>query len=166
MSVRQLRVVVTADDYDEALRFYRDVLGLPELGAFSGEHGRVSILDAGRATLELSDPAHADYIDEVEVGARVAAHLSLGKQEAEFIHYHHENFDGTGYPMGLAGAAIPQGARILAVAEAYDCMVSSERRQGRLSPTAALRELEVMQGSQFDPHVVAAFKNVMLKRSA
>ena len=77
MSVRQLRVVVTADDYDEALRFYRDVLGLTELGAFSGEHGRVSILDAGRATLELSDPAHADYIDEVEVGSRVAGHLRI-----------------------------------------------------------------------------------------
>ncbi len=77
MSVRQLRVVVTADDYEEALRFYRDVLGLPELGAFSGEHGHVSILDAGRATLELSDPAHADYIDEVEVGKRVAGHIRI-----------------------------------------------------------------------------------------
>jgi len=70
-------VVVTADDYDAALRFYRDVLGLPELGAFSGEHGRVSILDAGRATLELSDPAHADYIDEVEVGSRVAGPIRI-----------------------------------------------------------------------------------------
>jgi predicted enzyme related to lactoylglutathione lyase len=77
MSVRQLRVVVTAEDYDEALRFYRDVLGLPELGAFSGEHGDVTILDAGRATLELSDPAHADFIDEVEVGARVAGHIRI-----------------------------------------------------------------------------------------
>ena len=77
MSVLQLRVVVTADDYDAALRFYRDVLGLAELGAFSGEHGRVTILDAGRATLELSDPAHAEYIDEVEVGSRVAGHIRV-----------------------------------------------------------------------------------------
>ncbi|HEY7344993.1 MAG TPA: VOC family protein [Gaiella sp.] len=77
MSVRQLRVVVTADDYDDALRFYRDVLGLGELGAFSGEHGRVTILDAGRATLEVSDPAHAEYIDEVEVGSRVAGHIRI-----------------------------------------------------------------------------------------
>ncbi len=77
MSARQLRVVVTADDYDDALRFYRDVLGLGELGAFSGEHGRVTILDAGRATLELSDPAHAEYIDEVEVGSRVAGHIRI-----------------------------------------------------------------------------------------
>lgn len=77
MSVRQLRVVVTAGDYDEALRFYRDVLGLPELGAFSGEHGHVTILDAGRATLELTDAAHAAYIDDVEVGARVAGHIRV-----------------------------------------------------------------------------------------
>lgn len=117
-------------------------------------------------TERLSDEDLVSLRRHPEVGARVAAHLSLGKQEAEFIHFHHENFDGTGYPMGLAGAAIPQGARILAVAEAYDCMVSSERRQGRLSPGAALLELEQSQGRQFDPHVVAAFKNVMLKRSA
>lgn len=77
MSVHQLRVVVTADDYDEALRFYREVLGLPELGAFSGEHGHVTILDAGRATLELTDPAHAEYIDAVEVGRRVAGHVRI-----------------------------------------------------------------------------------------
>lgn len=101
-----------------------------------------------------------------EVGARVAAHLSLGKQESEFIYYHHENFDGTGYPCGLAGQAIPQGARILAVAEAFDCMVSSPRRDGRLTTPEALQELERVQGQQFDPHVVAAVKAVLKKKSA
>ena len=75
--MHQLRVVVTADDFEDALRFYRDALGLPELGAFSGEHGHVTILDAGRATLELTDPAHAEYIDEVEVGRRVAGHIRI-----------------------------------------------------------------------------------------
>jgi lactoylglutathione lyase len=80
VSVLQLRVVVTAEDYDEALRFYRDELGLAELGAFTGEHGAVTILDAGRATLELTDPAHAVYIDEVEVGTRVAGHIRVAFQ--------------------------------------------------------------------------------------
>ena len=117
-------------------------------------------------TEQLSDSDIASLRRHPEVGARVAGHLSLGKQEAEFIHHHHENFDGTGYPMGLAGQAIPQGARILAVAEAYDCMVSSERRQGKLTPTAAMAELEAAQGQQFDPSVVAAFKTVLLKRCA
>jgi lactoylglutathione lyase len=70
--VTELRLVVTVPDYEAALHFYRDVLGLPERGAFSSPGGRVSILDAGRATLELADAPHAAYVDEVEVGHRVA----------------------------------------------------------------------------------------------
>lgn len=77
MTVRQMRLVVTADDYDAAIAFYRDVLGLEERGAFAAEGGRVTILDAGRATLELTDPAHAAYIDRVEVGERVAGHIRV-----------------------------------------------------------------------------------------
>jgi lactoylglutathione lyase len=76
VSVRELRVCVTAEDYEEALRFYRDVLGLKEVAAFSGR-GRVTILEAGRATLELLEPEHAEFVDEVEVGRRVAGHVRL-----------------------------------------------------------------------------------------
>lgn len=83
MTVRQMRLVVTAVDYDEALRFYRDVLGLPELAAFTAEGGHVTILDTGRATLELTDPAHADYIDRVEVGDRVAGHIRVAFQVSD-----------------------------------------------------------------------------------
>jgi len=75
--VRELRLVVTADDYDEALRFYRDVLGLEQRAAFASDGGRVTILEAGRATLEITDPPHAAYIDEVEVGRRVAGHVRV-----------------------------------------------------------------------------------------
>jgi catechol 2,3-dioxygenase-like lactoylglutathione lyase family enzyme len=75
--VRELRLVVTAPDYDEALRFYRDVLGLHERAAFASEGGRVTILEAGRATLELTNQAHAELIDEVEVGRRVAGHIRV-----------------------------------------------------------------------------------------
>jgi predicted enzyme related to lactoylglutathione lyase len=78
--VRELRLVVTAADYDEALRFYRDVLGLPEQAAFTSPGGRVTILEAGRATLEIADPPHAEYIDEVEVGERVAGHVRVAFQ--------------------------------------------------------------------------------------
>ena len=80
MTVRQMRLVVTAEDYEEALRFYRDVLGLPELAAFTAEGGHVTILDAGRATLEITDPRHAEYIDRVEVGQRVAGHVRVAFQ--------------------------------------------------------------------------------------
>ncbi|MEU5347972.1 MULTISPECIES: VOC family protein [unclassified Streptomyces] len=76
-AVRGLRLVVTAADYDAALHFYRDALGLTELGAFASPGGRVTILDAGRATLELTDPNHAAFIDDVEVGRRVAGHIRV-----------------------------------------------------------------------------------------
>ena len=78
--VLELRLVVTAPDYDEALRFYRDVLGLPEVAAFDDGAGRVAILDAGRATLELSDVPHAEHIDRLEVGRRVAGQIRVAFQ--------------------------------------------------------------------------------------
>ncbi len=78
--VLELRLVVTAPDYDEALRFYRDILGLPELGAFDDGAGRVAILGAGRATLELSDVPHAEHIDRLEVGRRVAGQIRVAFQ--------------------------------------------------------------------------------------
>ena len=75
--VRELRLVVTAEDYDDALRFYRDVLGLEERESYSSPDGRVTILEAGRATLELADPNQAEFIDRVEVGHRVAGHIRV-----------------------------------------------------------------------------------------
>ena len=73
-----MRLVVEAEDFDEALRFYRDVLGMPEEEAFEGEAGaRVAILDAGRATLEIANPAQKRMIDEVEVGRQVAPKLRV-----------------------------------------------------------------------------------------
>jgi lactoylglutathione lyase len=73
----EMRLVVTTDDYVGALRFYRDALGLREIGAFDDGGGHVAILDAGRATLELSDVPHAEHIDRLEVGRRVAGHLRV-----------------------------------------------------------------------------------------
>jgi predicted enzyme related to lactoylglutathione lyase len=76
--VRQLRLVVHAEDYDGALRFFRDVLGMPEQEAYSGDGGaEVAILDAGRATLEIANSAQADMIDDVEVGSRVAGRFRV-----------------------------------------------------------------------------------------
>lgn len=77
-SVRQLRLVVEADDYDAAVHFYRDVLGLREELAVEGPDGaHVTILAAGRATLELANAAQKRYIDQVEVGRAVAPRLRV-----------------------------------------------------------------------------------------
>ena len=79
-----MRLVVEADDYDAAVRFYRDVLGLPEEAAFEGEgDARVTILDAGRATLEIANPAQKRMIDEVEVGRQVAPKMRLAFEVAD-----------------------------------------------------------------------------------
>jgi len=75
--VRELRLVVTAEDYDAALVFYRDVLGLDERAAYNSPDGKVTILEAGRATLELADTNQAEFIDRVEVGRRVAGHIRV-----------------------------------------------------------------------------------------
>ena len=66
--VRELRLALTSDDYDGALRFYRDVLGLPVVSSWERDTGRGAIVDAGRATLELLSPKQAEQIDEIEVG--------------------------------------------------------------------------------------------------
>ncbi len=76
--VKQLRLVVRTEDFDQAVAFYRDVLGLTESEVVEGEgDGRVAILDAGRATLELSDPAQAHMIDAIEAGGRPSAPLRV-----------------------------------------------------------------------------------------
>lgn len=76
-TVKELRLVVTVDNYDEAVAFYRDTLGLDELADFSSENGRVVLLEAGRATMEIVNADQAEYIDDVEVGRRVAGHIRV-----------------------------------------------------------------------------------------
>jgi lactoylglutathione lyase len=71
MPVKELRLALTVEDYEQALAFYRDTLGLPTIEAWS-EQGHVTLLDAGRATIELLDAQHAASVDSLEVGRRVA----------------------------------------------------------------------------------------------
>jgi predicted enzyme related to lactoylglutathione lyase len=81
--VLQMRLVVEAPDYDQAVAFYRDVLGCREQEAFESREGaKVTILDAGRATLELSNPAQVAMIDDVEVGRRVSPRLRVAFEVA------------------------------------------------------------------------------------
>ena len=83
-TVTEMRLVVTAEDYAAALRFYRDVLGLREHAEFiSDGGGQVTILDAGRATLEISDERNAQFVDEVEVGRRVAGYIRVAFEVAD-----------------------------------------------------------------------------------
>jgi lactoylglutathione lyase len=75
----ELRLVLTVDDFEQALAFYRDALGLPEQESWEavGADARIAILDAGNATLEIVNEAQAAAIDEIEVGARIAGPVRI-----------------------------------------------------------------------------------------
>lgn len=72
-----LRVVLTVPDFDEAVAFYRDVLGLEQLADWSGDDGRVILLEVGQATLELFDEHQAESVDRIEAGKRVSGPVRL-----------------------------------------------------------------------------------------
>ena len=80
--VRELRLALTVERYEEAVAFYRDLLGLPVLESFEGPGGGV-VLDAGRATLELLSVGQAELVDEIEVGSRVAGPVRVALEVAD-----------------------------------------------------------------------------------
>jgi methylmalonyl-CoA/ethylmalonyl-CoA epimerase len=73
----ELRIVLTVQDFDQAVAFYRDTLGLEQLADWSGEDGRVILLEAGHATLELFDERQAESVDRIEAGRRVSGPVRL-----------------------------------------------------------------------------------------
>lgn len=82
--VLQMRLIVEADDYQDAVRFYRDILGAAEEFQLHGDRGeRVTIVDVGRATIEISSPQQAEMIDRVEVGRRVSPRLRVAFEVAD-----------------------------------------------------------------------------------
>ncbi|MBL8048280.1 MAG: HD domain-containing protein [Chthonomonas sp.] len=109
---------------------------------------------------ELSD---ADF-DVLRSHARRAEELLLEhewlKPAIVLIRHHHERFDGEGYPAGLAGEMIPMGARIIAVAEAYDTIAAGSAYRCGLDEDKAIEEVRKGAGTQFDPRVVQAFLEI------
>jgi diguanylate cyclase (GGDEF)-like protein len=99
-----------------------------------------------------------------QIGHRMLESLGVDPV-AEWVLHHHERWDGTGYPDRLCGEAIPLGARIIFVADAYDAMTSDRAYRGRLTPREAVRELERCAGSQFDPEIVDVFARELVDRA-
>jgi len=98
-----------------------------------------------------------------QVGARILAPAVLPWPIVPLVYHHHERYDGTGYPEGLEGEAIPLGARILAVADAFDAMNSDRSYRTRLTPRQILVELEAGAGNLFDPDVVTVLLTLIKK---
>lgn len=91
------------------------------------------------------------------VGADIISSINFPYPVEPIVRYHHENWDGTGYPSGLVGTEIPIGARILAVVDCFDALTSDRPYRGRMSDAEALKIIVERRGRMYDPLVVDAF---------
>lgn len=144
-------------------------MGIDQRGVLSLQYASiihdVGMVDLDRSVLEKSGPLSTDDIEKmrshparsVELIEPFLAADDLGRA----IRHHHERFDGTGYPEGLAGDAIPLPARILAVVDAYDSMTSERPWRRARRPADAANELLTHAGTQFDRRVVEVFLAVL-----
>jgi response regulator RpfG family c-di-GMP phosphodiesterase len=112
----------------------------------------------------LSPEELAHVREHVRIGVEILAPLSHLGAVLEFVHDHHERFDGSGYPRGLAGEAISLGGRIIAVADAYDAVTSGRAYREALPPARALEYLQGQAGSLLDPRVYDALRTVVERR--
>ncbi len=97
----------------------------------------------------------------VQYSVKILEDIKQLRKITEIIKYHHEHYDGNGYPYGLKGEEIPLGSRIIAIADAYDSMISNRAYRKSLSVQEALDIIEQGAGKQFDPALVQVFKNII-----
>jgi two-component system, cell cycle response regulator len=128
-------------------------------GALLHDVGKVAVR---REVLEKPGPLTDEELEEVKqhtvVGAAMVEKVARFGRVHELVRWSHERFDGDGYPDGLAGSAIPLGARVISACDAYDAMVSNRPYRRALTRQAALAELRAGAGGQFDPDVVRALE--------
>lgn len=113
----------------------------------------------------LSEEEFASIRRHPEIAADILKDTESLKDIRDLILYHHEHYDGTGYPAGLKGDEIPLGARILAVADAYDTMMSRRSYREPMTKKAAIAELRRCRGGQFDPQIIDAFLKVISRHT-
>ena len=149
------RIALAAGWAPETARSLRQAALLHDVGKIGATD------DVLRKTGPLSGDERARIALHVELGVRMAAGV-LGDLQLSWIRGHHERWDGGGYPDGLAGDQIPEGACFIAVADAWDAMTSPRVYASQLSPEQALEEVRRNAGRQFSPAAVEALCRVVL----
>jgi HD-GYP domain-containing protein (c-di-GMP phosphodiesterase class II) len=120
----------------------------------------VSILDKPN---RLTDEEYSIVQGHSRIGARILEPIAAYAAVIPMVLHHHEHFDGKGYPDGLHGESIDLGARILAVADVFDSLISDRPYRKAMEYTRVLEILKQGAGYQFDPDVVRAFMNVVTR---
>jgi putative nucleotidyltransferase with HDIG domain len=105
----------------------------------------------------LDDDELAQIREHPKIGAKLLLRVSALREAIPYVLYHHERWDGTGYPSGKRGEEIPVEARVLAIADAFDAMTSDRPYRSALSREEALAEVERCAGTQFDPKIARVF---------
>ena len=133
-----------------------------ERGALLHDVGKIGVPDA---VLQKPDSLNEKEFEAMQkhplLAGLMVSNVGFLEGAMPILLYHHERYDGTGYPFGLEGEAIPLEARIFAVVDAYDAMTSDRPYRKAMPPEDALAEIKRNSRSQFDPHVVEAFTNVI-----
>jgi putative nucleotidyltransferase with HDIG domain len=128
------------------------------LGGLLHDVGKLAVSERVLAKAGPLDPDELASIRQHPVtGARLLEHIAAARPALGCVLFHHERWDGDGYPTGRVGDAIPIEARVLTVADAYDAMTTSRPYRRALSTRAALGEIANCAGSQFDPVLATLF---------
>lgn len=159
---RSRRVTFYALKIAKALNLPEDTVNKIELAAMLHDIGMIGVSDNIIYKVEKLDEKDWEEIrNHVKHGVRILEDIKQLRDVVELIKYHHEFYNGSGYPAGLQGEAIPLGSRIISIADAYDAMVSSRAYRQPRSPEQALEILHNMRGIQFDPDLVEVFDDVV-----
>jgi putative nucleotidyltransferase with HDIG domain len=130
-------------------------------GALLHDVGKIAVPDRILLkTAELTPDEWEEMRKHPEAGYRIVKRIGFLKDAAETVYAHHERFDGSGYPNGLKGDAIPLGARIFTVADVFDALTSERPYRSPLPMEDAVKEIVAKSGSHFDPKVVKAFTEI------
>jgi putative nucleotidyltransferase with HDIG domain len=141
-----------------SLGFSEERLEILEYGALLHDIGKIGIKDEIlRKPGALSGEEYQTIREHPLIGVKIVEGIEFFKDKIPMIRNHHEQFDGKGYPDGLAGEAIPLEARIIAVPDAFDAMASLRSHQKTRDLEAILSEMEQNKGRQFDPGIMDIF---------